>query len=290
MILPFTDPACQDVGAAGGKGASLAAATARGPARAARLRRLLERVRGGASARAPTSCARSRARTTTTARRRSSASSQRPDLGEAFAALGAAPSRCARAPSPRTPRRRASPASRRPTCGVRDAERAADRVVDCWASFFSERALFYRARKGSLDDLRMAVVMQDMVEADVAGVLFTVDPVARRRDQMVVEAVFGLGEPAVSGRAHPRPLHAGARRQGEEAAASPCSRGRWSAARRSRSRRRRAARDALGRRSSRRWRRSAARSRSSNGSPQDIEWAIAGGELYLLQSRPVTTL
>ena len=45
----------------------------------------------------------------------------------------------------------------------------------------------------------MAVVVQRMVEPDVAGILFTVDPVQRRRDQMVVEAVFGLGEPAVSG-------------------------------------------------------------------------------------------
>ena len=77
------------------------------------------------------------------------------------------------------------------------------RVRDCWASFFSERALFYRARKGSLDDLGMAVVVQRMVAADVAGVLFTCDPVQRRRDRMVVEAVFGLGEAAVSGQVTP---------------------------------------------------------------------------------------
>src|SRR6266568_1748725 len=77
------------------------------------------------------------------------------------------------------------------------------RVVDCWASFFSERALFYRARKGSLDDLRMAVVVQQMVEPERSGVLFTVDPVQRRRDRMVVEAIFGLGEQVVSGEATP---------------------------------------------------------------------------------------
>src|ERR671936_154452 len=77
------------------------------------------------------------------------------------------------------------------------------RVVDCWASFFSERALFYRARKGSLDDLRMAVVVQQMVEPRKSGVLFTVDPVQRRRDQMIVEAIYGLGEQVVSGHATP---------------------------------------------------------------------------------------
>src|SRR5438552_14948001 len=77
------------------------------------------------------------------------------------------------------------------------------RVVDCWASFFSERALFYRARKGSLADLRMAVVVQQMVEPKKSGVLFTVDPVQRRRDQMIVEAIYGLGEQVVSGEATP---------------------------------------------------------------------------------------
>ena len=45
----------------------------------------------------------------------------------------------------------------------------------------------------------MAVVVQRMVEPDVAGVLFTIDPVSGRSDQMVVEAVFGLGESVVSG-------------------------------------------------------------------------------------------
>ena len=80
---------------------------------------------------------------------------------------------------------------------------AARRVVECWASFFSERALFYRSRKGSLDDLRMAVVVQQMVAPEKSGVLFTVDPVQRRRDRMVVEAVFGLGEQVVSGEVTP---------------------------------------------------------------------------------------
>src|SRR5947207_6070310 len=77
------------------------------------------------------------------------------------------------------------------------------RVVDCWASFFSERALFYRERKGSLADLGMAVVVQQMLDPLKSGVLFTVDPVHRRRDRMVVEAVFGLGEQVVSGAVTP---------------------------------------------------------------------------------------
>src|SRR5256885_12851392 len=56
---------------------------------------------------------------------------------------------------------------------VRGAQQVVERVRDCWASFFAERALFYRSRKGSLDDLGMAVAVQRMVEPDVSGRLFT---------------------------------------------------------------------------------------------------------------------
>jgi len=86
---------------------------------------------------------------------------------------------------------------------VRGGDQVRARIRDCWASFFSERALFYRSQKGSLADLGMAVVVQRMVQADVAGVLFTCDPVRGRRDRMVVEAVIGLGEAAVSGAVTP---------------------------------------------------------------------------------------
>ena len=176
---------------------------------------------------------------------------------------------------------------------VRGADQVRARIRDCWASFFSERALFYRAQKGSLSDLGMAVVVQRMVQAELAGVLFTCDPVRGRRDRMVVEAVIGLGEAAVSGavtpdhyvikrdgrvrRAHvheqpyaivpdeaggvtERPLspeEGGVRKAGDELLAKLAQLG-----------------DDLERRV---------------GVPQDIEWAVQDGELYVLQARPVTT-
>ena len=143
-------------------------------------------------------------------------------------------------------------------------------VVECWASFFGERALFYRAIKGSLDDLAMAVVVQRMVEPEKAGVLFTVDPVARRRDRMLVEAVFGLGEQVVSG--HITPDHYIVDRQGgvkterlaHGGVLAPDELVRLAE---------------LGRQLEEHF-----------GRPQDVEWAIAEGDVYLLQSRPVTTL
>ncbi|HEY7418019.1 MAG TPA: PEP/pyruvate-binding domain-containing protein, partial [Ktedonobacteraceae bacterium] len=75
-------------------------------------------------------------------------------------------------------------------CGTEAVSR---RVIDCWASFFSERAIFYRARKGELGDLGMAVVIQKMLTPIKSGVIFTADPVNRRRDRMIIESVFGLG-------------------------------------------------------------------------------------------------
>ena len=86
---------------------------------------------------------------------------------------------------------------------VRGTEEVLGRIKDCWASFFSERALFYRSRKGSLADLGMAVVVQRQLAPDRSGVMFTIDPVRRRRDQMMIEAVWGLGEAIVSGVATP---------------------------------------------------------------------------------------
>lgn len=144
------------------------------------------------------------------------------------------------------------------------------RLVDCWASFFSERALFYRAQKGSLADLAMAVVVQKMLDPVKAGVLFTVDPVSRRRDRILIEAVFGLGEQVVSGTVTPdnyvvdragnikreqivdkRVLEQDEIRQLVE----------------------------FGRKLEKYF-----------GKPQDIEWGIEQGTVYLLQSRPITTL
>jgi pyruvate,water dikinase len=144
------------------------------------------------------------------------------------------------------------------------------RVVECWASFFSERALFYRGHKGSLEDLAMAVVVQRMVEADKAGVLFTVDPVQRRRDRMIVEAVRGLGEQVVSGEVTPDHYVLG--RDGTPKVLRPVGDPVLSSDELSRL-------AALGRLLEQHF-----------GGPQDIEWALADGQIYLLQSRPVTTL
>lgn len=144
------------------------------------------------------------------------------------------------------------------------------RVVDCWSSFFSERALFYRARKGSLNDLGMAVVVQKMLNPLKSGVLFTADPVNRRRDRMIIEAVFGLGEQVVSGEVTPDHYvvdHAGSIKREQIVA-----------------------KRVLELDETRQLVQLGSHLTRHFGSPQDIEWAIEDGTLYLLQSRPITTL
>jgi phosphoenolpyruvate synthase/pyruvate phosphate dikinase len=74
-------------------------------------------------------------------------------------------------------------------------------VCRCWASLFTERAVTYRLRNGfDHQKVSMAVVVQQMVFPQAAGVLFTADPVTSNRKVVSVEACFGLGEALVSGR------------------------------------------------------------------------------------------
>lgn len=149
-----------------------------------------------------------------------------------------------------------------------------DRVRECWASFFSPRALFYRAQKAVLTDTRMAVVVQEMVQAEKSGVMFTVDPIRNRRDCMIVEGAAGLGEAIVSGEITPD-HYVISRDDGSivESFIPDEDRGRVLADR-----------DLEG------LRRLGLRLETFFGFPQDVEWCARGGELLLLQSRPITTL
>ncbi|MFH8248795.1 PEP/pyruvate-binding domain-containing protein [Microbacterium sp. B2969] len=151
-----------------------------------------------------------------------------------------------------------------------------DAVHRCWASLWTDRAVAYRAAQG-IDGagVALAVVVQRMVDAASAGVLFTADPVTGRRRQAVLDAARGLGDAVVSGSVDPdhfvvdtatgRILER--RRGGTLESASVTDEEVQTLA-------------ALG-----------DRVEGAFGSPQDIEWAMdAGGHAWLTQSRPITTL
>ncbi|MCI0439301.1 MAG: PEP/pyruvate-binding domain-containing protein [Chloroflexi bacterium] len=86
-------------------------------------------------------------------------------------------------------------------CG---AEAVADAVLRCWNSVTNERALQYRRQRGlSADSVRLAVLVQQLVPADVSGVVFSANPVTGSRDESVINASWGLGESVVSGSVTP---------------------------------------------------------------------------------------
>ncbi|MEM3369563.1 MAG: phosphoenolpyruvate synthase [Candidatus Micrarchaeia archaeon] len=79
-----------------------------------------------------------------------------------------------------------------------------DAVKRCWASLFTPRAIYYRVQQGfEHSKVKIAVVVQHMVQSEKSGVFFTVDPVSQDPNKMVIEAAFGLGETVVSGAVTP---------------------------------------------------------------------------------------
>ena len=88
--------------------------------------------------------------------------------------------------------------------GVRGEAAVIAAIRRCWSSLFSERAVAYRAPRGIAPDaVELAVVVQALVPASVAGVLFTADPMSGRRTRAVIDASPGLGEAVVSGAVNP---------------------------------------------------------------------------------------
>ncbi|MFN3301973.1 MAG: PEP/pyruvate-binding domain-containing protein, partial [Patescibacteria group bacterium] len=85
-----------------------------------------------------------------------------------------------------------------------DRKQVVETVKKCWSSLFTPRAIFYRIEKKLHGkEVSIAVVVQKMIESEVAGVAFTVHPVTRDPNQMVIEASWGLGESVVSGQVTP---------------------------------------------------------------------------------------
>lgn len=79
-----------------------------------------------------------------------------------------------------------------------------ENVQQCWASLFTPRAIFYRFEKNLHNQkISVAVVIQKMIESEVAGVAFSVHPVTRDKNQLIIEACLGLGEAVVSGQITP---------------------------------------------------------------------------------------
>jgi pyruvate,water dikinase len=169
------------------------------------------------------------------------------------------------------------------------------KVKECWASLYGARVIFYRSKKEFLDEPVIAVVIQKMVNSDKAGVMFTANPSNNNLTNLVIEGAFGLGEVVVGGLVSPdyyevekstlkvkdmRLSHKNfkiirddkgqnlevklAKKEAEEQVLSEAEVLELAN---------------LG-----------LKIEEHYGRPQDTEWAIEGSKIYMVQSRPITTL
>ncbi len=170
------------------------------------------------------------------------------------------------------------------------------RVKECWASLFTQRAIYYRQQRGfPHEDVDIAVVVQRMVDAEKSGVMFTSHP-STGEPRMTIEAAWGLGEAVVSGTVSPdnyvydrtdrtvenvtiaeKKVEMVKDPESGETVQLDVEEGR---------RTERVLSDdeitslvSLGERVEEHY-----------GTPQDVEWAILDGDVYMLQSRPITTI
>ena len=167
-------------------------------------------------------------------------------------------------------------------------------VVECWSSLWTARAIAYRTRN-NIDHaaVSLAVVVQEMVQSDTSGVLFTANPLTGRRDETVIDATFGLGEALVSGQVEPDhyvvETDSGKILQKQLGAKATVVRGLAGGGVEETEDERRSE-QALPDEYIVRLTELGKRVADLYGEPQDIEWAIADGNLLLLQSRPITSL
>ncbi|MCA9918284.1 MAG: hypothetical protein KC445_10045, partial [Anaerolineales bacterium] len=171
-----------------------------------------------------------------------------------------------------------------------------DAVRRCWASLFTDRAILYRQQNGfAHEEVALSVVVQQMVLPDISGILFTADPVSQNRHITSIDASYGLGEALVSGlvsadlyRVNSRTNQLIETKIGDKKLAiRPLPHGGTTQEMLNDAQRTAQVLTAaqaialaqLGK-----------RIEAHYGKPQDIEWAIANGQIYLLQTRPITTL
>jgi pyruvate,water dikinase len=164
----------------------------------------------------------------------------------------------------------------------------------CWGSLWTARAISYRARaRIAPEDVSLAVVVQLLVPADAAGVLFTVDPISGAPDRMTINATWGLGESLVSGQVTPDTLivdrHGGAIVRQTVGDKSVMTVATGTGTREEPVPQEQRRQPVLTPDSARALAHLGQRIEDLYGRPMDIEWALQRGQIAILQARPITT-
>jgi pyruvate,water dikinase len=179
---------------------------------------------------------------------------------------------------------------------VSGAESVVKKVQECWASLFTSRAIYYREKNGfKHSEVLISVVVQKMVQSDTAGVMFTANPVTNDLSEVMIEGSFGLGEMVVSGSVSPdnyivskeplnvksiyvaekrRAMYRAEDGSNKEIELDPDK----------------ANSQVLNKKQIIALAKIGIEIEKHYGKPQDIEWAIENEEIFITQSRPITTL
>ncbi len=182
---------------------------------------------------------------------------------------------------------------------VRGPDGIVDAVKGCCASLWTRHALSYMHRSGvNPTDARMAVLVQHMVPPRSSGVMFTVSPLATDGSEFLIESTLGLGEALVSGRTTPDKYVLGRNRDGSFRILAKEIGAKTTIAKASRGgveyvplEPGRGSEPSLTDGEALKLAEVGAKIEVAMGSPQDVEWALGEeGEVYVLQSRPITTL
>ncbi len=171
-----------------------------------------------------------------------------------------------------------------------------EKVQHCWASLFTPRAIFYRFEKGlHTTKISVAVVIQKMVNSEVSGIAFSVHPVTEDRNQMIIEAGFGLGEAIVSGSVTPNSyvieknprkiIDINVSTQNRALYRVITGGNEWVDVPEPK-----ASSQVLTEKQILEFANLIMRIENHYGFPCDIEWAFEKGKFYITQSRPITTL
>src|SRR3989339_761066 len=169
-------------------------------------------------------------------------------------------------------------------------------ILQCWASLFTPRAIFYRFEQGLQEkEISVAVVVQAMIKSDASGVAFSVHPITQDPNQLIIEGSYGLGEAIVSGQVTPdsyvvrkesrRILDKNVYVQPKGLFRSVSGETVWKAIPQ-----KMAIRQVLTDRQILALSKIILSIEDLYGFPCDIEWALQGKKFYIIQSRPITTL
>ena len=173
-------------------------------------------------------------------------------------------------------------------------------IKKCWSSLFTPRAIFYRKEKNLHNThVSVAVVIQEMVESEISGVTFTVHPVTQDKNQMIIEAGWGLGEAIVSGSITPDAyvvnklkgengfeiLDINIAEQKKQIVRCLKKGVKWTSVLKSKQEKQKLTGKQIIELA-----KICANIEKHYKKPQDIEWAFRDNKFYIVQSRPITTL